>query len=196
MTVAFLVLQVNANTEKTGKQLPEVVKSAIKQANKVAFTWEKDGVEVQDQATLQLEQVVLIEDMPQFCASRSISEKQCKTFALAFVIENKYPIYINADVKHTPSNFSQVEALYYGGQSNIALFLSGLLVHEDQHARGETREFVAYSREQAFMKCVQGKGMLNNTTWLAGYLDDIKSNLVAYKDQVGQINVLVSEKQK
>lgn len=174
----FSVSTVFAANELTGKQLPGVVKAAIKAANKVQFSWENKK---DDKPAIQQDQVVLIKNMAEFCESRSISTADCAKFGLAFVMDKAYPIFLNADSANTKSNYDQVQRMYASGSTDIIYFTAGLLVHEDLHAQGDGDELHAYQRELAFAQAVKNDGGVNNAVWFPGYIKNVQANLAVYE---------------
>lgn len=79
--IAFSFLFVEAkNNEKTGKELPNVVKKAIQSVSRVKFSWDFNGDLIKDQVKLDLDQVVFIENMKQFCEDRGVEENDCRKY--------------------------------------------------------------------------------------------------------------------
>lgn len=179
--VTLFVTPAFAANELTGKQLPSVVKAAIKAANKVQFSWD---IAKNDKANIEQDQVVLIKNMSEFCEARSIASADCSKFGLAFVIDKTYPIFLNGDSANTLSNYNQVERMYSGGSTDIIYFTAGLMVHEDYHAQGHGDEFPAYQRELAFMSAVKKAGSVNNAVWFPGYFASIQANMTAYENKL------------
>lgn len=167
----FSVISVFAGNEVTGKQLPSLVKTAIKRANQVSFVYSGETIKTQ----LVAEQVVLVSNMDEFCSSRQIASSDCQKFGLAFVVNGTFPVYLNGDSVRTQSNYQQVETAYNTGMNNISYFIASLLVHESYHAQGHSDESGAYGRELAYITaCSDG---LKGAVWLPGYLEQLRADV-------------------
>ena len=186
---------VNAGSnEVTGNKLPDLVKVAIKYANKATFKWQNGQQVIEDRTSIRDDQVVLIKDMAIFCSEKNILPTSCQKIGLAFTLNKSYPLYINAD-QNTPSIYKTVESLFLSSMPDIAYLVSAILVHEDWHGRGNSDETASYSREFGFISHLKTEGKLNNSPWLSGYFKDLNDNLAAYKGKDGTITLTISKSQ-
>ena len=157
--------------EVSGKSLSPYVRAAIKQLGK-----NLPSEQVSE------DQVVVVASMDQFFKDHGVTDPDTQAIyreSQAFVWENKFPVYVNADhpkYQKVDRVFTQLTA----EQSEpIVTALAAALRHEASHARGEQDEVVAYGLEIQYLQNMKKKGHFQSPG-----ADQYIADVVAFRDAI------------